>query len=379
MTDPTPTAATTGETPNAHHGHAASAKGGRGVGPWIAIACIIGAVVLGGIAGGLIVASVNGSTNVRVCAATSVANDGMPSVVTISASRGNTGGTGSGVIFQTGGYILTNYHVIAPANGSGGQLSVLYSDGTSVSASLVGSDPVTDLAVIKASDEASGRPVMPIGSSENLQVGQPVVALGAPLGLSSTVTSGIVSALNRYVAVPLSSGSTAHLVDAVQTDAAINPGNSGGALVNCDAQLIGINSAIATVPDANGNSGGGSVGLGFAIPSSLAVPIAQQLIDHGSVTHLTIGVQTQAIPSSVAATHGVPQGLYVTGVLAGGPAAAAGIKVGDIITEVNGAAAVSTDQIAIAEISAQTGQTISLTYWSNGQTKSATLTPVPLS
>src|SRR5262249_8726718 len=156
-------------------------------------------------------------------------------------------------------------------------LSVLYSDGTASAATIVGRDPSTDVAVIKAADGGGDRPVIATTPSRGVLVGQPVVALGAPLGLSSTVTSGIVSALDRYVPVPADAGQTAHLVDAIQTDAAINPGNSGGALVDCAGRMIGMNSAIATVPNEQGVSGGGSVGLGFAIPIDLAIPLADQI------------------------------------------------------------------------------------------------------
>jgi putative serine protease PepD len=199
-------------------------------------------------------------------------------VVTIRAAGGRQGGSGSGVVIRSGGYILTNDHVISVAAG-GGTVSILRSDGESADATIVGRDTLTDLAVIKVED-ASNLPAISLGDSSSLHVGEPVVALGSPLGLTSTVTAGIVSALNRYVRVPSDSGRAAHLVGAIQTDASINPGNSGGALVDCDARLVGINTAGATL----GHTGGGSIGLGFAIPVDLAKTLKMSA---GDVVHLT--------------------------------------------------------------------------------------------
>jgi putative serine protease PepD len=309
-----------------------------------------------------------------MCLATTVAAQDLPSVVTISARSGTSGGTGSGEIIKDGGYILTNNHVIAVAAG-GGQISVLYSDGRSSAATLVGRDPVRDLAVIKAADGAAGLPLIGIGSSRDLVEGQPVVAMGAPLGLASTVTSGIVSALDRYIAVPGDAGQTAHLVGAIQTDAAINPGNSGGALVDCAGKLVGVNSAIATVPNSAGQTGGGSVGLGFATPVDLAIPVADEIIATGTVTHLTLGLNVQAIPPAAAQKAGVPEGLYVLSVTAGGPAATAGLATGDVITSVNGRAATDSEQITVAELTAKPGDPVSITYLRGGASTTVDVTP----
>ena len=232
----------------------------------------VGAVLLAltaGVIGGLVVHTTSDSTdtNASVCDAVDVSGTGLPSVVTITA-RGDAGsGTGSGEVIRDGGYILTNDHVISPA-GAGGALAVRYNDGSSSEATIVGRDPDTDLAVIKATDGAPNAPVIAIASSADVVVGQPVVALGAPLGLSGTVTSGIVSALNRELSLPIGEGQNAQLVGAVQTDASINPGNSGGPLVNCDSQLIGVNSAIATVPNATGVSGVAALGSGSRFRST---------------------------------------------------------------------------------------------------------------
>ncbi|MEU8224153.1 trypsin-like peptidase domain-containing protein [Kribbella sp. NPDC048915] len=301
-----------------------------------------------------------------MCAAVPIADKVLPSIVTISARRGPQAGTGSGQIFRDGGYILTNDHVISPG-ANGGAVTVRYSDGHTSAATIVGRDPSTDLAVLKAADEAKNFPVIGFGSSAALKVGQPVVALGAPLGLYSTVTSGIVSALDRYVPVPGDSV-THHLIGAIQTDASINPGNSGGALVDCSGQLVGVNAAIATVPDEAGVGGGGSVGLGFAIPVDLAKPIADQLIATGKPGHPTTGLQVQEITDPA----GTP-GLFVLGVDAGGPAVQAGLRAGDVITKIDGEPAVSSEQIVVATLTRKPGDTIELTYVRAGATATTTL------
>ena len=220
------------------------------------------AVILGGGIGGLIVAAANGdlgsggsSPTDAVCSATSVANQVLPSVVTINIRAGTQSSSGSGEIIRSNGYILTNNHVVAAA-ASRGSIDVTFADGTNVAAEITGRDPQTDLAVIKVSQD--NLPVINLGTSESVQVGEPVVALGAPLGLSSTVTSGIVSALNRTIEVPGENGQSALLVSAIQTDASINPGNSGGALTDCSGNLIGVPSAGATVPTESGGSSAGA-------------------------------------------------------------------------------------------------------------------------
>jgi putative serine protease PepD len=292
---------------------------------------LVVAALIGGVVGGLIVRETSDSdsgsgaaaagSNAAACPAANVADRALPSVVTVLASGGQQGGSGSGVVLRPGGYILTNNHVISVA-ANGGTLSVVRSNGDSTDASIVGRDPLTDLAVLKAKD-TSNLPVIQQGESGALQVGQPVVALGSPLGLTSTVTTGIVSALNRYVRVPAENGQTAHLVGAIQTDASINPGNSGGALVDCDARLVGINTAGAALP----NTPGGSIGLGFAIPVDFAKGIASELISDGRVTNRPgFGMQVQPISG----------GLFVQAVASGGPADEAGLRPGDVIVEING-------------------------------------------
>ena len=332
----------------------------------VAVAGVAGLV--GGVIGGVVVhaSSDSGSTTGSVCSAVDVASTGLPSVVTISARGARGDGTGSGEVVRVGGYIMTNEHVISPAIG-GGTVSLTYTDGSTSDASIVGRDPDTDIAVLKAVDGAPHAPVIAVTSSTTLKVGQPVVALGAPLGLSGTVTSGIVSALDRELTVPGENGQRAQLVGAVQTDAAINPGNSGGPLVDCQARLVGVNSAIATVPNAAGQAGGGSVGLGFAIPSDLALRLAGELIADGRVTHPTFGVEARALPSSLASEAGLPAGVFVSGVAPGGPAAEAGIRTGDVLTNVDGRVATNTDALVVAALTRKAGDKVEVTYVRDGK------------
>jgi putative serine protease PepD len=323
--------------------------------------------------GGIIVRPSSSSGRDLVCDATHVADHVLPSVVTITASGAEGSGTGSGEVIRRGGYILTNQHVIAPASrgGQDGRMVVHYSDGDESPATLVGEDVATDLAVIKAEDDADGRPIMDVGSSDELSVGRPVVALGAPLGLSNTVTTGVVSALGRYVPVPTGAGGVHHLVDAIQTDAAINPGNSGGPLVDCDGALIGVNSAISTVPNAEGVGGGGSVGLGFAIPVSVAEPIADALITTGHANHPVIGLAAHPVQGAGDTS---PHGLLVTVVTPHGPAEQAGLRAGDLITEIDGERASSADQLVLATLTRAPGDTLAITIQRDGSSRSLDIT-----
>jgi putative serine protease PepD len=311
------------------------------------------------------------SANASTCSTAAVAKQQLPSVVTIQVAAGQTGGTGSGEVINTKGDILTNNHVIAAA-ASGGAIRVLFSDGQVQTAKIVGRDPETDLAVLQVPD-GSKLPPIQFGSSADLQVGQPVIALGAPLGLASTVTTGIVSALDRSVDVPAEGDISATLVAAIQTDAAINPGNSGGALVNCAGQLVGIPSAGATVPSPEGGSSAGSIGIGFAIPSDFAKTIANELISTGKATHGSFGVSVMTAASGPE-PGSPPAGLYVADVTAGGPAATAGIRVGDLITEIGGTPATSAEQLLNATLENRPGQTVQLTYQRQGTQQQATVT-----
>jgi putative serine protease PepD len=356
---------------------------GRRWWPWAAAGT---ALVVGGVIGGVIVSATqsSGSTTTpsapasasasteSVCAVTSVADDVIPSVVTISTKGSAGAGSGSGEVINTDGDILTNNHVIAVA-ANGGSVQVQFSDGTTDPATIVGRDPQTDLAVLKVATSQKLKAIA-LGSSETVKVGQPVVVIGAPLGLSGTVTSGIVSALDRTIQVPAENDTSALLVSAVQTDAAINPGNSGGAMVNCAGQLIGVPTAGATVPSSSGESSGGSIGLGFAIPVDVAKSIADEIIATGRVTHAFFGVQTVPIPPEAAAQAGVPQGLFVTGVVSGGPAATAGIRADDVIVSLNGKPATSNVQVQELTLTKKPGDTVDVEYSRAGKTTKTTVT-----
>jgi putative serine protease PepD len=331
------------------------------------------ALVAGGVIGGLIESgTASSSTTQTACDATSVANRVLPSVVTIAATNGTAGGTGSGEVIRSDGYILTNNHVISIA-ASGGSVQVRFSDGAAAPATITGRDPRADLAVIKVNVSQS-LPVIAFGSSKEVQIGQPVVALGAPLGLSSTVTSGIVSALDRSITVPSDNNTTALLVSAIQTDAAINPGNSGGALTDCSGNLIGVPSAGATVPTESGQSNPGNVGLGFAIPVDFAKAVSDEIIATGSVTHAYFGLQVVQIPPAAAQKAGTSEGLLVAGVVPGSPAANAGLQTGDIITEVNGQPATDPNQILALTLTKRPGDTVSVTYERNGHSTTTSIT-----
>jgi putative serine protease PepD len=305
---------------------------------------------------------------------TSVADKVIPTVVTIAVKGpdGSESGVGSGEVIKSDGYILTSNHVISSAATTGGSVEVLFSDGATAAATIAGRDPLTDLAVLKVKPPR-GLKAIPLGSSGSVQVGQPVIAIGAPLGLTSTVTSGIVSALDRTVEVPGENDRSALLVSALQTDAAINPGNSGGALVNCDGDLVGVPTAGASVPSSSGEASGGNIGLGFAIPVDIAKAISSEIIDTGRVTHAYFGLQTSPISATSAAQAGVPEGLFVAGVVAGGPAAAAGLRAGDVITKIEGKNATSNLQLQELTLTKKPGDTVALDYSRAGKSAAATI------
>lgn len=279
-----------------------------------------------------------------------------PSVVQLSVEQGDHGGEGSGVILSQDGLILTNNHVVAEAADARGDVTakVRFSDGRTAPFSVVGTDPTGDLAVVRA-EGVSGLTPITIGSSKDVKVGEPVVAIGSPLGLQGTVTTGIISALNRPVAAGDGQSSDVSVIDALQTDAAINPGNSGGALVNMRGELIGVNSAIASLGGGASPDGGqpGSIGLGFAIPSDQAKRIAGELVSTGTAGHGSLGVQLGNDPNA---------GATVADVTAGGPAAQAGVPVGAVITKVDGQVIDGSEALVAAIRSRAPGETVSLTY-----------------
>lgn len=313
-----------------------------------------------------------GASTPGFCNAETVAAKVLPAIVTINVVSEAGGGVGTGSIIRDDGYILTNNHVIADA-ANGATIIVTFSNGQQVPATLVGRSPQADIAVVKV-DVGAKLPAVAIGDSDALAVGQPVVALGAPLGLSSTVTAGIVSALGRDVPVPSDDGGTALLAGAIQTDAAINPGNSGGALVDCDGAQVGVNSAIATVPNAAGQAGGGSVGIGFAVPVNLAMSLADQLIDTGKVSYPYFGMQVVVIPADVAAKFNTEPGLFVEGVTPGGPAEAAGLKAGDIITALDGQPATDAAVLTRLKLTKKVGDTVEVSYLRGTEKGKATVT-----
>lgn len=264
-----------------------------------------------------------------------VADAVLPSVVSIQVAQGDQSGTGSGVVVDGDGYIVTNNHVISMAATApeGATIRVTFSDGTKVPAQIVGRDTKTDLAVLKT--EAANLTVAELGRSSDVQVGQDVVAVGSPLGLNKTVTRGIVSALNRPVRLNGAGTDTDAVIDAVQTDAAINPGNSGGPLIDMDGRVIGINSAIRS-------ESGGSVGLGFAIPIDDVTAVAQELIRNGVVHHPEIGVNARTVINDATS------GAEVANVQADSPAQKAGIVEGDVIVKVGDRSVASADELIVA-------------------------------
>src|SRR6478736_5942151 len=291
----------------------------------------------------------------------------VPSVVKLQIAMGHQSEEGSGIILSSDGLILTNNHVVAAVNeaagGAAGEQTTPSGlgdqdgpDDRSVPFTVVGADPSDDIAVVRAQG-VSGLTPITLGSSADLKVGQDVVAIGSPLGLQGTVTTGIVSALDRPMASGGDAGSQTTVLNAIQTDAAINPGNSGGALVNMNGELVGVNSAIATLGGGGKNSPGaqsGSIGLGFAIPVDQAKRIADELISTGTATHASLGVQLSDDTSA--------HGAAVANVMAGGPAAAGGLPSGVVITKVDDHVIDSAEALVATVHSKAPGDTVALTY-----------------
>ncbi|MGD9619747.1 MAG: S1C family serine protease [Mycolicibacterium sp.] len=287
-----------------------------------------------------------------------VADKVLPSVVKLEVNIGRQSEEGSGVILSTDGLILTNNHVVAgsgdpPAGADRPKTKVTFANGKTSSFSLVGADPGSDIAVVRAENVSDLTPIA-VGSSADLRVGQDVVAIGSPLGLEGTVTTGIISALNRPVAAGGDAKNQNTVLDAIQTDAAINPGNSGGALVNMSGELVGINSAIATMGADAGGPQGGSIGLGFAIPVDQAMRIADELIQTGSASRASLGVQ-------VGNEAGV-DGAKIVEVTKDGAAAKAGLPDGVMVTKLDDRVIGSADALVAAVRSKAPGDTVTLTY-----------------
>jgi putative serine protease PepD len=299
----------------------------------------------------------------------------LPSVVSINVTASGGQDTGSGVILRSDGYILTNNHVVTAAVG-GGSVSVVLNDGSTLPAHIVGTDQEDDLAVIKVAK--TGLPAASLGSSSAVHVGDAVLAVGSPLGLTGTVTSGIVSALNRPVDTtsdqqntdPFGGSAprpTTTVISAIQTDAAINPGNSGGPLVDSSGAVIGINSAIASTGSAFGGQAG-NIGVGFAIPIDQAKIVAQELISTGHATHPLMGVTladaTDSSGNDLARVQSVSKG---------GPADAAGIAVGDVIVSVGGQQTAGADAVIAAIRTHQPGDRVAVTVDRGGSRKTFTV------
>ncbi len=312
----------------------------------------------------------------------------LPSVVKVNVSGQSEAGSGSGIVLSKDGEILTNNHVVAVA-GDNGSITVNFNDGTTKKAKVVGTDPITDIAVIKAEGVSNLTPAS-IGKSSDLKVGQTVVAVGSPYGLNSTVTSGIVSALNRPVSVaseeeqsPQQSNPFGGLegqqpqpqqqsqnlsttYPAIQTDAAINPGNSGGALVDMSGRVVGINSSIRTASDSS-SSAGGSIGLGFAIPIDEVLPIVNQITDNQKPTHARLGVSVSDVSGSA-----LNQGAQLQTVEGGGAGAKAGLKKGDVITKVNSDLIDGSESLVATIRGHRPGEKVTITYLRDGRTSTTT-------
>ncbi|WOX23347.1 S1C family serine protease [Streptomyces solicathayae] len=305
-----------------------------------------------------------------------VANKALPSVVTIQAKSGGAdgeGGTGTGFVYDKEGHILTNNHVVASA-ADGGTLSATFSDGKTYDAEVVGRAQGYDVAVLKLKNAPSGLVPLPLGNSDKVAVGDSTIAIGAPFGLSNTVTTGIISAKNRPVASGDGSGGSNSYMSALQTDASINPGNSGGPLLDASGAVIGINSAIQSAGSGMGQSQAGSIGLGFAIPINQAKNVAEQLIKSGDPVYPVIGAMVNMTDKGEGATISQQGAGGTPAVTADGPAAKAGLKAGDVITEFGGKQ-IDSGPTLISEIwTHQPGDQVKLTYERDGKPTTVTIT-----
>jgi putative serine protease PepD len=411
--------------PPSNTGNGASFRRNR---PVLLVAALAVGALVGGVAGGGIVLALNdGNSGSSVGAITTPANitvnnpdnattvtgvaaKASPSVVTISASSSDAGGTGSGVVLSDDGYVLTNTHVVTLDGATGdATIKVQTNDGRLFSAKVVGTDPVSDLAVIKVDGVTDLQPAK-FADSSKLNVGDTAIAIGAPLGLSGTVTDGIVSAINRSITIassaapsegedtapstpgesspfdfwlpgqgqqdqtpPSASSSTISLA-VIQTDAAINPGNSGGALLNSDGEVIGINVAIASAGGTSAASQSGSIGVGFAIPANLAERVAKEIIDNGSATHGLLGASIADVTEDSAQAASATVGASVQEVSAGGAAAAAGLKAGDIITGINGLPVTGKTDLTAQVRALAGGAKATISYVRDGKSDSVELT-----
>lgn len=411
-----------------------------GTGAVVVVAAVIAAVV-GGASGAGIVAAVDansapqvvnaasGPTTITVNDAktattiTAVAAKASPSIVTINATTSSEAGTGSGIILTSDGYVLTNNHVVTlDGESADPTIQVVTNDGRLFAAKVVGTDSVDDLAVIKLQNVTGLQPAQ-FADSSKLNVGDTAIAIGAPLGLSGSVTNGIISALNRSITVASSaaptsgssssgdgssgsggsgsspfnfwnfgsggsgsgssgsSGSSSTVASAniylsvIQTDAAINPGNSGGALLDSDGKVIGINCAIASASDTSDSSGqSGSIGVGFAIPSNVALRIADSIMKTGSATHGLLDAEVEDVTTDGSTTSSKVVGAKIVSVVSGGAAANAGLKAGDIVTNFNGIPITNADDLTAQVRALQAGAKASVTFVRGSSTDKVSVT-----
>ncbi|WP_240926529.1 trypsin-like peptidase domain-containing protein [Streptomyces sp. JB150] len=304
-----------------------------------------------------------------------IAARALPSVVTLHVSGGDESGTGTGFVLDTRGHILTNNHVVEPAGADGG-ITVTFNSGDTAKAEVVGRDSGYDLAVVRVRG-VSGLKPLPLGNSDNVQVGDPVVAIGAPFDLAGTVTSGIISAKERPITAggEKGDGSDVSYVDALQTDAPINPGNSGGPLLDARARVIGINSAIRSADSGADLDGGqsGSIGLGFAIPINQGKRVAEELINTGKATHPVIGVTLDMGYTGDGARVGTKGSDGGSAVTPGGPGDRAGIEPGDVVTEVDGQRVHSGEELIVKTRAHRPGDRLELTVVRDGEERTVSL------
>lgn len=349
----------------------ANVRGGRNRGARVSVGLAVGMALIAGAVGGIAGNLANGNSlfdsNPSLVSTTNVVERSpksvsgiaarvLPSVVSISTRSRTSAGTGTGFVIRSDGYILTNNHVVENVVRSG-TLTVAFNDGKSVRGKIVGVNQAYDLAVIKVS--RTGVPALQFGNSDKVQVGDSVIAIGSPLGLSGTVTSGIISAKNRAVTAGDGTGEGS-FINALQTDAAINPGNSGGPLVDLTGAVVGVNSAIATLGSSyDGQSG--SIGLGFAIPINQARRTAEELIKTGKSSYPILGVSVDTSYSE--------GGARVASVSPDSPAESAGIQEGDIITALDGRAVANSDELIVAIRDKSPGDRVSVTLLRDGVRK----------
>jgi len=386
------------------------------VGPAVFVACLVAAGLLGGgVASGVAalwsdapattastaqaaISPVIVNNTESVNAVTAAAQKASPSVVTISVNSGSSGGTGSGIILDTEGHILTNTHVVTlDGAAADAAVEVRTNNGQVYKATLVGTDPLSDLAVIKI--DAQGLTPATLGDSGGVNVGDTAIAIGAPLGLSGTVTDGIVSAVNRTIETassatsdgsPSQGGSSQNpfgsqrglsasaaqdsiSINVIQTDAAINPGNSGGALVNAQGEIIGVNVAIASAGSSSSSSTqSGNIGVGFSIPINQAKRVAEEIISTGKATHGQLGLSVQDKTSG--SSSDFTAGAEVASVTSGSAADKAGLKAGDVVTGLAGRTVTDASELTAAAREQAAGSTVKITFRRDGQDQTADIT-----